>query len=85
MTDEDWRKFDEQVAELKRTGEYMKPDYVDVSYPEDAFKAFELPPENPDKPYLSNFGVLIPMGEDGCKIIDENGEKIIPKWDWPNQ
>lgn len=60
MTDEQWKEFDAYVEELKRTGEYGKPDYVDVTYPEGAFKAFELTEEQKKKPMFSNFGFLIP-------------------------
>lgn len=62
MTEEDWAKHDAYVERLKLSGEYGKPDYVDVTYPEGAFKAFELTEEQKKKPMFSNFGIIIPKG-----------------------
>lgn len=59
-TQKDWDEHDDYVKELKRTGEYLKPDFVDVSYNPDDFKMFQPPPEDPNKPWFSNFGILIP-------------------------
>lgn len=65
MTKEDWDKFYEYVAELKRTGEYLKPDYVDLCYQEDdAFKPTPL--------HFSNLELFIPQECDEEKIPTVN-------------
>lgn len=61
MTEEDWKKFYEYVEQLKREGEYLKPDYVDISYPEDIFNSLRVPTLPEGQSYLSNFGMFIPQ------------------------
>ncbi len=63
MTQEDWDRYDKYVEELKASGEYGKPDYVDISYDPADFKAFELTEEEKAKPMFTNFGLMIPQGE----------------------
>lgn len=63
MTQEDWDKYDKHVEELKASGEYGKPDYVDIVYDPEMFKAFDIPKRDPDEPMFSNYGLLIPGGD----------------------
>ena len=62
MTKKDWDNFYEDVEELKRTGEYLKPDYIDICYNENSFDAFKIPLLSEGKNYFSNYGFLIPEG-----------------------
>lgn len=71
MTEEDWAKHDAYVEKLKLSGEYGKPDYVDVTYDTNDFKEFEIPAEDRGKPMFSNFGMLIPQ-RDGTFIKIES-------------
>lgn len=68
MTQDDWDNYDKYVEELKASGEYGKPDYVDISYDPEMFKAFDVVPS--DKPTVSNFGLLIPQSEGKPQMIN---------------
>ena len=58
-TAKDWAEYEEYVAELKRTGEYGKPEEYTVHF-SNAFNPFCLPKPDENKPTFTNFALLIP-------------------------
>lgn len=62
-TKEDWDEHNAYVEELKSKGEYGQEYKYTVNYKEDLFDEFEKGMPKSDSSYISNFGLLIPLGK----------------------